>query len=459
MIACVFPFSWQGQSRIGLQTDRPIPALDQQLARMPELHWHAESQCWHMPYHAPVWQRVRALLHELSIPLQKSTSGPLPPRITLTLIENDPLYIALHLPQKLVGQYLNTIHNIHGRRWNPNHKIWEIPYTHTSLRFLERYLPAETLHWTFQPREDIPQNLPIPPNRPHPPKTKTRQNPKYECAITAFEQELLLRRYRWRTIKTYKNALRQFLLYYDHFKPSQLTVEQIKHYIAHCIQKHHISPAYQIQLISALKLFYSTAARQPHKAQALQLPKTSRKLPNVLPPDEVAALFDAVHNLKHRCILMIIYAAGLRVSEAANLRLADLQPQQQRLFIRDAKGAKDRCSILSPKIWAILQEYLHIYQPVEYLFEGANGGHYSVRSIQHIFSKAKSAAGINPCATVHTLRHSFATHLLEQGTDLRYIQELLGHASPETTQIYTHITHSGWKKILSPFDKLFPEKK
>lgn len=457
MIAYVFPFTWQGQQCIGLQTDRPAPDLDQQLAQMPELYWHAENQFWHMPYQTHVWQRVRAVLQQLAIVLQNRPSGPLPPRIVLALIENNPDYIALYLPENLVRKYLNTIHNIHGRRWNSTHKNWEIPYTQTTLRFLQRYLPTEILHWTFQPSNDVPQNLPVPP-MPHPPKRKIPKKPQYECALTAFEQELLLRRYRWRTIKAYTNAIRQFLLYYDHLKPTQLTVEQIKQYIAHCIQKHRISASYQIQLISALKLFYSTAARQPLKAEALQLPKTPKRLPQVLQPDEVAALFDAVQNLKHRCILMLIYAAGLRVSEAANLRLADLQPQQHRLFVRDAKGAKDRCTLLSPKIWNILQEYLQIYQPIEYLFEGANGGPYSVRSIQHIFSNAKSAAAINPTATVHTLRHSFATHLLEQGADLRYIQELLGHASPETTQIYTHITHSGWKKIRSPFDNL-PTKK
>ncbi|MDW8230867.1 MAG: tyrosine-type recombinase/integrase, partial [Saprospiraceae bacterium] len=440
MIAHVFPLDGQSERRIALKTDVYLPGLEQQLAQMPELCWHAEDQCWHMPYQPAVWRRVLALLQSQAIAIQSHPSPP-PPRITLTLIENNPYYIALHLPKELAAQYLRNVKNIHGRRWNPTDKTWELPYTQLSLRFLQRYFPPHLLSWTFPPRQDLPQTLPNGEptsfSRCKKAGSKSLPIPQYENALTALEQELLLRRYRWRTVKAYKNAFRQFLLYYNHLKPSQLSVEQIKHYIAHCIQKRRISPAYQTQLVCALKIFYAAVVKQPYKAEALQLPKTPKKLPQVLQPDEVAALFAAVENLKHRCILMLIYAAGLRVSEAANVQLADLQPQQNRLFVRDAKGAKDRCTLLSPRLWNILQEYIQLYQPVEYLFEGQNGGPYSVRSIQQLFSDAKRAAGIHPKATVHTLRHSFATRLLEQGADLRYIQELLGHASPETTQIYT----------------------
>ena len=136
------------------------------------------------------------------------------------------------------------------------------------------------------------------------------------------------------------------------------------------------------------------------------------------------------------------------------MRLVELQPEQNRLFVRAGKGKKDRCTLLSDKVWALLQEYIQIHQPIEWLFEGQTGGQYSERSVQEVFTRAKMKAMINPDATVHTLRHSFATHLLDKGVDLRYIQELLGHESSKTTEIYTHITHKGWNKIKSPIDDL-----
>ena len=156
----------------------------------------------------------------------------------------------------------------------------------------------------------------------------------------------------------------------------------------------------------------------------------------------------------HRCILMLLCSAGLRLGEVINLRVDDLQPQSRRLYVRGGKGQKDRCTILSPKVWAQVKAYLEVYRPIEWVFEGPQGGQYGERSVQEIFTRAKLKAGVNPAATTHTLRHSFATHLLEKGVDLRYIQDLLGHESSKTTEIYTHITKKGWDKLRSPIDDL-----
>ncbi len=200
----------------------------------------------------------------------------------------------------------------------------------------------------------------------------------------------------------------------------------------------NMSVSHQSQIMSALKMFYRAVVDQQEKVNSLFQPKKKQQLPNVLLEEEVTALLRSVDNLKHRCILMLIYSAGLRLGELINLRLNDLQPAQNRLFVRNGKGGKDRCTILSPKVWEQLHEYIQLYRPVEWVFEGQNGGQYSERSVQEIFSQAKQRSMINPSATVHTLRHSFATHLLEKGVDIRYIQELLGHSSSKTTEIYTH---------------------
>ena len=192
-----------------------------------------------------------------------------------------------------------------------------------------------------------------------------------------------------------------------------------------------------------------------HLAIVKQLrPKKPKKLPQVLTEGEVISLLNAVTNLKHKCILLLIYSAGLRIGELTRLKLNDIQPQHNRIFVYGGKGKKDRYTILSKKAFEQLKVYFELYEPVEWVFEGQQGGPYSVRSIQQVFSRAKKQSGINSYATVHTLRHSFATHLLEKGVGLRYIQQLLGHESSKTTEIYTHITNKGMNNIISPLDNL-----
>ena len=277
---------------------------------------------------------------------------------------------------------------------------------------------------------------------------------RYEAEVVKLEQVLLLKRYSWRTLKTYLNCFRKFIRHYDRIDPKEITRQQIDAYIVHLINTKNITESHQNQILSAIKMYYAETAGQEEKVRNLIRPKKAHKLPHVLTEEEVARLFRAVDNLKHKCILMLIYSAGLPLGELTQLRLAGLQPGQQRIFVYGGKGKKDRCTILSPKVWERLQHYIQVYQPVEWVFEGQTGGQYSPRSVQAIFTRAKERAGINPYATVHTLRHSFATHMLEKGVDLRYIQELLGHESSKTTEIYTHITHTGWAKVKSPIDDM-----
>lgn len=264
----------------------------------------------------------------------------------------------------------------------------------------------------------------------------------------------MLKRYSWRTIKAYKNCFRQFIRHYDDLKPSQITRKQIDAYVFGLIKEKNISESHQNQILSAIKMFYAEVVEQEEKVRNIIRPKRPQKLPHVLAEAEVVRLLKATDNRKHRCILMMIYAAGLRLGEVLNLRIADLQPEQRRIFVRAGKGKKDRCTLLSEKVLSELSTYFDLYKPVEWVFEGLDGGKYSERSVQNIFIRAKLKSKINPYATVHTLRHSFATHLLEKGVDLRYIQELLGHESTKTTEIYTHITHKGMDKIKSPLDEL-----
>lgn len=423
--------------------------------------WIPEQKAWLVPYNKSAYADLKRLFGQGNILNVQTTSGRSisspaeaknPAHITLCPHPNKSDHFSLYLPKEMTAQHLATVKNIHGRRWNPDLKCWEVPYTKITLRFLEKYFPANLLEWAFTPANDIPERLDAPlPER----KTKPVAPPaRYEEAVTALEQCLLLKRYSWRTIKSYKNCFRQFIRHYDDIKPSQITRKQINDYIATLVREKHITESYQNQIACAIKMFYAEVVEQSEKVEGIVQAKRPQRIPQVLTENEVTRLLKAVENLKHRCVLMMIYSAGLRLGEVINLRLNDIQTEHHRIFVRDAKGKKDRCTILAGKTETLLQEYLAVFQPTHWLFEGQDGGQYSERSVQAIFTQAKERSRINPLATVHTLRHSFATHMLEKGVDLRYIQDLLGHESSKTTEIYTHITKKSWDKIKSPLDDL-----
>ncbi len=187
---------------------------------------------------------------------------------------------------------------------------------------------------------------------------------------------------------------------------------------------------------------------------AIQRPRKAKKLPVVLSENEVKLLLQQVKNIKHKSILFTIYSAGLRRSEVLHLKLIDIDSERNCIIVKGAKGNKDRNTLLSKKLLLLLREYYKVYKPKEYLFEGATGRRYSITSIRKIYGNALVKSGIKKKAHLHTLRHSFATHLLERGTDIRYIQALLGHSSSKTTEIYTHITTKGFDTIESPLDEM-----
>ncbi len=360
-------------------------------------------------------------------------------------------YICLLFPKELKETYVPIIRNIHGRRWSYELMAWELPYTLTTIRFINHYL-GDVVRWDFVPKSEFP--------KPYFPFEKAKSFEKmekkayFEIAVTKLEEVLLLKRYSHRTIKSYKSSFRAFIMHYNNIKPSTISTQQMNDYLMMCIKEKNISESHQSNIISALKMFYIEVVNQPEKVEKLYRPKPIQRLPNVLSEMEVTHLINANDNLKHKAILMLIYSSGLRLGEVINLQLTDIQSGIKRILVRGAKGKKDRYTLLSEKALQILREYAKIYRPVYWLFEGQTGGQYSERSVQEIFTKAKIKAKINPHATTHWLRHSFATHLLEKGVDLRYIQELLGHESSKTTEIYTHITKKGWDGIKSPLDNL-----
>ncbi len=402
------------------------------------------------------------VLYGLSTKDNRTTQPSLPvDKISVLLPTHQTKILAIYLPSALLNTHLRFVKNIQSRKWNVETSCWEVPYTKLTLRFLKEYL-NDVLHWTFTPSTDIPdavETLKCPPSVSATEMVEetaiAMPQARYELAIVKLEEVLLMKRYSRRTIKTYKNAFRSFIMHYNDQKPSDLTRQQMDAYILYYIKHKQISESYQDTILSAIKFFYVWVLEgQEYKVEHLLRPKRPQKLPQVMTEAEVTRLLKAIDNLKHQCLMTFVYSAGLRLGEVINISLNDIQTDMNRVFVRKGKGQKDRCTILSPKLVAMIEKYKRIYQPTFWLFEGQTGGQYSERSVQKIFENARAKSNINPLATTHTLRHSFATHLLENGIDLRAIQELLGHESSKTTEIYTHITKKGFQKIKSPLDNL-----
>ena len=238
-------------------------------------------------------------------------------------------------------------------------------------------------------------------------------------------------------------------------KPADtLNKEQLLSYLLWLLKEKGCSETQVHTAVNAIKFYYEQVLGRDKELYDLPRPKKAFTLPDILAEEEIVELIHAIPNIKHRSMIMIAYSAGLRVSEIVKLRITDIDSKRMMIHLRAAKGKKDRMVTLSKKILAVLREYFLLYKPRIYLFEGQNGGEYSVRSVQKIVQDAKIRAGITKKGGVHSLRHSYATHLLEAGTDIRIIQELLGHNSIKTTMLYTHVANKIMSKIESPLDKL-----
>lgn len=323
--------------------------------------------------------------------------------------------------------------------YHPTQKLWSVVNTAENW---------ELLHRLFKGKSEIKQadkKVPIP---------SKSLNEQSVQALADLKQKLVLKGYSPSTVKNYTSALTQFLSFFESRNIRDVTKEEIEAFVYHQITKYGISESAQNTLINAIKAYFEHVLGRERTVYEIQRPKRSLTLPNILSKEEVKDILKSVENLKHRTVLMLIYSAGLRISEAINLRNRDIHSDEGYIFIKGAKNKKDRKTVLSPVLLSILRTYYKAYRPSYWLFEGQDGGQYSATSIQAVFRRAVEKSNSNPWATVHTLRHSFATHLLQKGTNLRYVQTLLGHESSKTTEIYTHILSISNKNIESPLDSI-----
>ena len=264
-------------------------------------------------------------------------------------------------------------------------------------------------------------------------------------------QEMQYRNYSPRTIGSYLSCLSKLSIHFDQC-PSKISIDQIKSYLHYYVSKKKASTSFVNQTISVLKLLHVSILKREWDPMTIARPRREKRLPVVLSREEISQMLAATYNLKHRSILMLAYSSGLRIGEVINLKLQDIDSNRMQVRISMGKGKKDRYTILSGSTLKLLRQYYTYYQPRHWLFEGPMFKQYSTSSIQKIFKRSCKKINLNKAVYFHCLRHSFATHLLEQGVSIQILQHLLGHSNPKTTCVYLHVQQYSLDKVTSPLD-------
>ncbi len=373
-----------------------------------------------------------------------------------------------HRGKEVMGLYFNqeislnnAVKQIKDVRWSRTNACWYLPCNrgyYTSLcvaacgladidtRLLKAYLDQKQ---GFVTDANVPvHRATVALMQQHPLNQQNLQ------ALVAYRNLLTIKKYSNETIKSYCNSFHQLLRLLGSRNVEELSKEQIQSYLLWLVEKRNSSETVLNTTINALKFYFEQVLGRDKAFYDLPRPKMPKKLPDVLAEEEMSAIIKSIANLKHKAIVMTGYSAGLRASEIVNLKIRNIDKWRMTIKVECGKGKKDRYVPYSPVLQEVLREYYIKYRPVEYVFEGLAGERYCVRSAQEILANAKLKTKVTKKGGLHLLRHSFATHLLESGTDIRYIQELLGHENIKTTLRYTHVTPKAIKKIESPLDKL-----
>jgi integrase/recombinase XerD len=366
---------------------------------------------------------------------------PLPlARVRLIKIKHK-AWVSLAIPY--LPEVLPSIRALPGVQWNASHRIWQFPYTPDAYKAMKDGLLNQV---ALDGQEADSQIVEW--------EAKEQSLAAHQRDFENLETWMRSQRYSPQTIKTYMDSLHVLARWLKPVRLQQIKADDLIRFNNEYILAKGYSATYQNQIVNALKLYLRRFGHPQLNLDQILRPRRAFRLPHVLSKQEVKRILDSLTNRKHRAMLSLIYACGLRRSEVLSLRPSDIQSDRGLLFVGNAKGATDRVVPLSPKLLVQLREYYRDYRPKVFLFEGQGGGKYAPKSLQLVFRNALEQAGIRKPATLHWLRHSYATHLLESGTDIRYIQELLGHSSSRTTEIYTHVSNRQLQQIRSPFDDL-----
>ncbi len=359
--------------------------------------------------------------------------------MSICVVRGKPGELELTFPYN--EEHIAKVKEIPVRRWDKNNKRWLIPDCKGSIDQLQGLFMGEELviEKSLLDRD----------------KSGTYgEAGSYEHLLKTMKRVLNLKGYSQKTIKSYISHAGLFLRYCG--KSADLIDEEdINKYMLFLLENKGASHSYVNQSANSIKFFYSNVFNKNELVIKIIRPKNEKKLPEILSQKDILRILNNVSNIKHKAILCLIYSAGLRVGEEVRLKMTDIDSTRMLIHIVQGKGRKDRYTVLSQTALGVLRDYIRKCRPETWLFPGGDpSSHITERTVQKVFENAKDKSGIKKKVSVHTLRHSFATHLLEGGIDLRYIQELLGHQSSKTTEIYTHVTEKSIKNIQSPLDKI-----
>ena len=411
------------------------------------VHWDNNNRQWIIPNYGKNLELLKSYFQNRTVTLTELHDEKIVDAKT-TMAETDKVKV-LNIQNRILRIYftynrtlIEEIKKIALSRWNSAENCWAIPYNEQNAKKTHELAINNGLKWEYQ----IISKTEGTPRQP--------KHAGYLRCPASYTEKLKELRYSINTQHVYTDLFEEFINYYPDLAPENISEEEIIAFLRYLVNERKISTSYQNQSINSIKFYYERVLGGKRKIYLIERPRKEKYLPEVLSEEEVAAILKSITNIKHKALIMTIYSGGLRISELINLKVKDIDSDRMQIRISQSKGKKDRYTLLSKKTLLILRQYFKEYKPKEWLFEGESGGQYADSSIYKIFKTALSNAKINKKVSIHSLRHSFATHLLENGTDLRYIQNLLGHSSSKTTEIYTHITTKGFDQIKNPMDKL-----
>lgn len=435
--------------------------------------WSQTKRCWHLPYSSQSFLALKNVFGEsnLILPEKKKVNQ------KKAQIEYAEYYAGSEKRYKIIGQkilayqgndnwiklyvpsnkkgWIEVLKNVNGRKWDVKNVCWWLPNVKQTYRSLKANIGLQHIGFDFKIDKSIPESYDqLPPKKIVQAKTTGFDylNKSQQTAVLKLEEQLILKRLSISTLKSYRNHLVSIFRFYKNINPEDLTQVDIQKYVMHQIKFKKISESTQNSIINAIKSYWEKVLKRPKEKIEIPRPKKPKHLPNVFSQEEVIKLIESPTNIKHKLVLLLIYSAGLRLGEVVNIRVRDISVQRRAIFIKDGKGKKDRFVTLAEEVIPYLANYKSQYRPNYWLFEGNTGGKYSPRSVQSIFYKALETSRVFAYGTVHTLRHSYATHCIENGFSTALLQEALGHSSIKTTEKYLHITSDTLKSLKSPLD-------
>ncbi len=340
-----------------------------------------------------------------------------------------------------------------GAIWSGTNKTWYLPNENGALdKVFNAFKGKAWVDINALRGDGAPTAPPTPPKRRSPASGAQAELPP------GYLEKLTRRRYSESTRKQYTSHFKAFLAFFKDRDPKGISEEEIRTYLLQLVSEQKVGYSKQNGVINAIKFYYEKVLDQEKHEYWIDRPRKEKRLPTVASEEEVIKLIGAIDNIKHKAIVAMLYSTGIRRAEVLNLRVQDVNLDRTQVIVRAGKGKKDRYTTLSSNLAKTLVIYLQRYQPTTWFFEGPEHQPYSATSISRILQRAREKAGIVTKITPHVLRHSFATHLMERGTDLRTIQRLLGHESLKTTEIYTHVCDISLQKVINPLDAIFASK-